>query len=668
MIRLKNGDIVEWRRTESQDSEPYEVVASDEDTTTLLAFDGSPEVCLTNNELNQEYLAARMMLSTANRDTGVSDRYAFVMLPARDRQAARRREDYVREVDDRVSDNGRIANGALDQALANVAAKHCETKIPGYGAGAPSRATARRWYALWTHAGRVIDALVPQTARRGASSGRLDPRIETVIQQVIQSEYLTMNQNDVPTCYRALTTAVEELNKYREPHNQLKRPSQRAFRRRIERIDPYIRDLKRRGPEYAKSKQKIVKRGQRRATRPNEIWEVDATCMDVMLIDLHADLLGEKVRWKRAYLTLIIDQFTRCIVGYYLRFEKPSFESIAAALRMAIMSKDEIVARYPELKNDWPVEGRPAVLVCDNGRENHAEALRYLCGILGIELLYVPRKSPQGKPHVERVLRTINRASHTLPGTTFSNPKERGEYDSKKHAGLTIDDLEKWFVRHIVDVYHQDLHEALFKSPYHMWLDNIQDVVTAPPAQVVEEQAFFMKEAKRTLHKDGVHMDHLVYHSDEFQFMFDHQKKQNVDVRYSEDVLDKILVADPQRKRWVTAYCNNMPKYAVGRSRRAHNAIVADAIRDGKGRIDERAIAKAAMSNLEDARRRARKGRRQAQKQERAAGSARSKRGKVAESTSLTSRHHEKSLVPAGADLFEDDWTSHADFPNSKNQ
>lgn len=33
---------------------------------------------------------------------------------------------------------------------------------------------------------------------------------------------------------------------------------------------------------------------------------------------------------------------------------------------------------------------------------------------------------------------------HELPGTTFSNPQERGRYDSQRLAVLTVGELERW--------------------------------------------------------------------------------------------------------------------------------------------------------------------------------------------------------------------------------
>lgn len=51
-----------------------------------------------------------------------------------------------------------------------------------------------------------------------------------------------------------------------------------------------------------------------------------------------------------------------------------------------------------------------------------------------------------GRPHygghVERLPGTFAQDIHTLPGTTFSNVTQRGEYDSEKHAAMTVDAFE----------------------------------------------------------------------------------------------------------------------------------------------------------------------------------------------------------------------------------
>jgi hypothetical protein len=62
----------------------------------------------------------------------------------------------------------------------------------------------------------------------------------------------------------------------------------------------------------------------------------------------------------------------------------------------------------------------------------------------GICLEYRPPGRPQFGGHIERYLATLMRRIHGLPGTTYSNPGERGKYRSETHATMTMAELERW--------------------------------------------------------------------------------------------------------------------------------------------------------------------------------------------------------------------------------
>lgn len=99
------------------------------------------------------------------------------------------------------------------------------------------------------------------------------------------------------------------------------------------------------------------------------------------------------------------------------------------------------------------MSGKPQALYVDNAREFKSEALRRGCEQHGIAVDY----RPLGRPHyggiVERIIGTVMEQVHELPGTTFSNPAERGAYDAEKMAALTVAELERWLVL-AVATYH----------------------------------------------------------------------------------------------------------------------------------------------------------------------------------------------------------------------
>ncbi|ASQ99664.1 hypothetical protein CGL27_47570 [Streptomyces sp. 11-1-2] len=76
------------------------------------------------------------------------------------------------------------------------------------------------------------------------------------------------------------------------------------------------------------------------------------------------------------------------------------------------------------------------------------------CGRLEAHLRY----RPPGQPHfggiTERLIGTLMRDAHELPGTTFSSTVERGAYDTDAMAALTLRDPQQ------VEIAHWDWHHS----------------------------------------------------------------------------------------------------------------------------------------------------------------------------------------------------------------
>jgi putative transposase len=73
-----------------------------------------------------------------------------------------------------------------------------------------------------------------------------------------------------------------------------------------------------------------------RSTRPLERVEIDHFLADVYLRCEHTGkILG------RPWITLVVDHYSRMVLGYHITFAPPSAESVLAALRHAILPKDD---------------------------------------------------------------------------------------------------------------------------------------------------------------------------------------------------------------------------------------------------------------------------------------------------------------------------------------
>jgi putative transposase len=86
----------------------------------------------------------------------------------------------------------------------------------------------------------------------------------------------------------------------------------------------------------------------------NQVWQVDHTLADVLVIDQTGTLLG------RPWLTIVVDTYSRCIMGMHLGFDPPSAQLVCLALRHGILPK-----QYPvtyKLQQDWGTYGLPQIL------------------------------------------------------------------------------------------------------------------------------------------------------------------------------------------------------------------------------------------------------------------------------------------------------------------
>lgn len=105
---------------------------------------------------------------------------------------------------------------------------------------------------------------------------------------------------------------------------------------------------------------------------------------------------------------------------------------------------------------------------------------------------------------------------HELPGTTFSNPAQRGDYDydSEAKATLTVRELQRWLAL-AVAAYHGQVHATFGQTPAGRWAEDVTTL--GRPATVTNEAAFlveFLPVIRRTLTRSGFVIDHVQYYSD----------------------------------------------------------------------------------------------------------------------------------------------------------
>ena len=341
--------------------------------------------------------------------------------------------------------------------------------------------TLYRWIDRFESTGNVGG--LTRKARQDTRSERLDPALEQLIRNVINRHYLTPRKLGMKAAYRLLVTEIDHANEQRaatEP--PLPTPAFSTFRRRIFQTTSERKRLtKRYGEEVARSLDSVLSHYPG-ATHPLAVVQIDHTPLDLNIVDsVHRRYLG------RPWLTLVMDVYSRAVLGFHVSLNAPSSFSVGMALTHAILPKDLWLARHQEsltrlLKHfaprdfpdlSWDCWGKPVKIKADNGREFWSDMLKEACSYYHIDQEFRPVLKPNYGGHIERLLGTVLGEIHALPGTTFSNTRERGEYDAEKEASFTLEGIEVWLTAYFLGVYHQREHSSIGMTPMQKWEEGL---------------------------------------------------------------------------------------------------------------------------------------------------------------------------------------------------
>ncbi|WP_232602128.1 Mu transposase C-terminal domain-containing protein [Photobacterium carnosum] len=370
--------------------------------------------------------------------------------------------------------------------------------------GVSSR-TLRRWVDAYQSTGS-IGSLIDQKRgwRKGAK--RLNGETENLISEVINNFYLTVQRPNVQATIREIHRRcyVEDIEK----------PSKNTIRNRIKEIKE--KDLLRGRGQRKRAKQKFTaKAGQfPDANYPLSVIQIDHTPVDLILVDdKHRRPIG------RPFITVAIDVYSRMVTGYYISLDAPSVTSVSMCISRSILPKDELLLEFGLSDVKWNVFGMPKKIHVDNGSDFRAESLQKSCAFHGINLEFRPVARPEYGGHIERLIGTIMKRVHELPGTTFSNIKEKDEYNSEKHASLTLHEFEKWFLTYITMDYHESIHSSIERSPKEQWRigifgEGFESGIGLPPIPSDRHTLVldFMPSALRTIQRNGTIIDGLQYY------------------------------------------------------------------------------------------------------------------------------------------------------------
>lgn len=377
-------------------------------------------------------------------------------------------------------------------------------------------------------------ALVRRKRGRPLRLRMLHSDVERVISNVIRKRYLVREPLSKPD----VVARVQSICR----RSRLPVPSAGAVYRRLEDCQSYQGDVKRLGAKRARQRWES-RPGQLQVVAALDFVQIDHTLVDILVLsDDRAEVLG------RPWITIAFDVATRVVLGFYLSMDAPSGVGLSLCIAHAVLPKIED-ARDPGV---WPMYGRMKVIHVDNGGDLVSAAMRRGCEQYRIELLVRPLGKAYYGGHIERMMGTLMRLIHGLPGTTFSNVQQRGDYPSEARATMTLSELHTWVTQKIGRYYHVRVHRSLGVPPLVAWERAWRDPdgrVIAPPMvpHPDEFRVDFLPYVTRRLQRTGVEFRRARYWSEALrcqvrperfvQVHYDPREPSRVWVRLDDDVV-----------------------------------------------------------------------------------------------------------------------------------
>lgn len=417
---------------------------------------------------------------------------------------------------------------------------------------------------------RTVEGLCGPGRGRREGTRFLNPAQETLIREIIETEYLKPTRPPFRLVLEHIGLACRRRG--------WPAPTWRTVKSRLLLIDQRVRTVRRGDATAARAMDATP--GEYTASRPLEVVQIDHTQVDVIVVDEQS-----REEMGRPWITLAVDVLTRMVTGFHLSLDAPSRVSIGLCLLHAVYDKTSWTAER-SIEAPWPVAGLPETLHADNGSDFRSRAFVRACRNQGIRVVWRLPGKPHFGGHIERLIGTQMGAVHLLPGTTFSNPSERGGYQSSSAARMTLRELERWIGWEIAGHYHQRIHAGLHRPPIAVWREHEERLNFRLPVDRLQFWVSFLPEEERTLRRDGVHFCNIRYWSNALAADVG-QTKGKLLIKYDPRDLSRIFVRRPAG-RFVEARYRNLSWPAITMSEQ--KAAVRQLKAQGRREIDEAMI------------------------------------------------------------------------------
>ncbi len=223
---------------------------------------------------------------------------------------------------------------------------------------------------------------------------------------------------------------------------------------------------------------------------------------------LDAWIVDEETRQKpsRLWLTLLIDAYSRSILGMALLYENPCIESIQQALKHAIWEKRSHLDLG--LEQEWDSYGIPLQLFLDNAWAHHSHSLENVARVISrngiynaIDLVFRPPYKGRYGAIIERLFKNFSgQVKELVTGAIASNDPHEIRAAANK-ACLLYPDMNRLLHQLILKYQHTPHRELGGLTPHQKWSEGIQSSgFPIPPPFTPAMDRLFMRMHPHTRH------------------------------------------------------------------------------------------------------------------------------------------------------------------------
>src|SRR5699024_7920814 len=310
--------------------------------------------------------------------------------------------------------------------------------------------------------------------KKRADAGSL--KVDQKVQEEVKHLLLSLKRNTITSVHRKICTICNENNWAPPSYDQVYAMSKN--------VSPSMKKLAHEGRKEYQNHYDLIHR--REAHYPNEIWQADHTPLDIFV-------LNEKGELDRPWLTVIMDEYSRSIAGYYITFDDPTAMHTALVLHQAIWRKNN---------PDWQICGIPETFYTDHGSDFTSNHLEQVAIDLKMSLVFSTVGVPRGRGKIERFFLSVNQLFlQDLPGYIGNR---------RPSSHMTLEELNEALFQFILYNYHHKIHSTTKQKPIEAWMRS--GFLLNMPESLESLDLLLLNVAKpRKVHADGIRFQGLRY-------------------------------------------------------------------------------------------------------------------------------------------------------------